>query len=182
MPPLGVRSLALLFAAACAAPGGGPVVSAPSVEVPAAAPRASPPPHAERLTACALPWTLQDVEGDHARVVVVCGNDVRRAELEPGPVTRAIEPILEPARARVCACAARLPVPAFVDLVVTTTPDDGRTSAEADEPDDELDREVATAFVACVGKVQTAITRAHAEACGTEKAIFKYPLRVDLTH
>ena len=60
-------------------------------------------------------------------------------DVEPGVMTRAIEPALEPARQRVCSCAARLPVPAFVDLVVTSLPDEGRGSVEEGELDDELE-------------------------------------------
>jgi len=177
---IAIRVLWLVACGACAAPGQGPVVHAPSVDVSVPAPRPAAAHAGEKLTACALPWTLEDVEGGQGRVVVVCGSDVRRQDLAPGAMTRAIEPILEPARARVCACAARMPVPAFVDLVVTSIPDEGSTSVEASEPDDELDREPATAFVACVGTVKTAITRAHTDICGAEKTIFKYPLRVDL--
>jgi hypothetical protein len=95
-------------------------------------------------------------------------------------MVRALEPVLEPARQRVCACAARMPVPAFVDLVVTSMPDEGRGSLETGELDDELDRDVATAFMACVGTLTAPVPKAHLEACGTEKATLVYPLRVDL--
>jgi hypothetical protein len=97
-------------------------------------------------------------------------------------MTRAIDPALEPARQRVCSCAARLPPPAFVDLVVTSMPDEGRARVEASEPDEELDAETAAAFVACVGTLSTTITRSHADTCGAERATFVYPLRVDLAH
>jgi hypothetical protein len=175
-----LRALSLLVCGACAAPGPGPVVLAPSVETPAPAPRPPAPRAGEKLAACALPWTLEDVQGGQGRVVVVCGNDVRRQDVEPGAMTRALEPILEPARERVCACAARLPVPAFVDLVVTSAPDDGHASVEEGELDDELDRNLATAFMACVGRLTTAIPRTHVEACGSDKATLVYPLRVEL--
>jgi hypothetical protein len=177
---LAIRALSLVLCAACATPGQGPVVLAPSVESTAPAPRPPAPPSVDKLAACALPWTVGDVQGGQQRVVLVCGTDVRRQDLEPGTMTRAIEPILEPARQRVCSCAARMPVPAFVDLVVTSVPEDGRASVEVDELDDELDRDLATAFMACVGKLTTAVPRTHLEACGTEKATLKYPLRVDL--
>ena len=95
-------------------------------------------------------------------------------------MTRAIEPILEPARQRVCACAGRMPVPAFVDLVVTSVPDEGRASVAVDELDDELDRDLATAFAACIGTLSATVPRGHLDACGTAKAALKYPLRVDL--
>jgi len=175
-----IRALSLVACGACAAPGQGPVVLAPSAEANASATRPPAAPAGEKLTACALPWTLEDVQGGRGRVVVVCGSDVRRQDLEPGAMTRALEPILESARQRVCSCAARLPVPAYVDLVVTSVPDDGRGSVEEGELDDELDRELATAFMACVGKLTTAVPRAHLEACGPEKATLVYPLRVDL--
>jgi len=161
------------------APAVAPVVQAPAVtsEAPArpVAPTAGP-----ELTACALPWTLEDVAGGPGRVVVVCGNDVRRQAVEPGAMTRAIDPALEPARQRVCACAARMPVPAFVDLVVTSTPDQGRARVEASEPDDELDPAVAPAFVACVGSLVTTFARLHADTCGADEATFVYPLHVEL--
>jgi hypothetical protein len=177
---LAIRALSLALCAACAAPGAGPVVLAPSVETSAPVPRPQAPPDVEKLTACALPWTLNDVGGGQARVVVVCDTEVRREDLVPGVMTRAIEPILEPARQKVCACAARMPVPAFVDLVVTSVPDEGRASVEVDEPDDELDRDVARAFMACVGKLTAVVPRAHVESCGAAKATLKYPVRVDL--
>jgi hypothetical protein len=132
------------------------------------------------MTACALPWTLEDVAGGPGRVVVVCGADVRRQDVEPGPMTRAIDPALEPARQRVCACAARMRVPAYVDLVVTSTPDDGRAKVEAGEPDEELEADVAAAFVECVGTLSTTFPRSHPDTCGAERATFVYPLRVDL--
>jgi len=172
----------LLACAACASPG--PVVSAPSTPstppnapaLPAApAPRRSP-----SLTACDQPWTLGNVEGGAGRVVVVCGSDVRRQDVEAGAMTRAIDPALGPARERVCACASRLALPAFVDLVVTSWPDEGRASVAPGELDDELDATLATPFMACIGTVKTAFARSHGDTCGAEKATFVYPLRVDL--
>jgi hypothetical protein len=156
------------------------VVRAPSVEVSNQAPRVSAPPSSNKLTACALPWTTADIEEGRARVVVVCGSDVRRQDIEPGPVARAIDPALEPARERVCACASRMPAPAFVDIEVTVVPDDGQASIKAAEPDDELDADQANAFAACIGTVKATIARSHTDACGPEKAILVYPLRVDL--
>jgi hypothetical protein len=120
------------------------------------------------------------MEGGQGRVIVACGNDVHHQDLEPGPMTRAIEPILEPARQRVCGCAAHLPVPAYVDLVVTSRLDEGTASVEEGELDDELDHDVATAFMACVGKLTAAVPRAHLEECGPAKATLTYPLHVDL--
>ena len=132
------------------------------------------------LTACALPWTLEDVAGGPGRVVVVCGSDVRRQDVEPGAMMRAIDPALEPARQRVCSCASRMPVPAFVDLVVTSSPDQGLAKVVASEPDDELDPAVAPAFVACVGSVVATFARMHADTCGTGEPTFVYPLHVEL--
>ena len=180
MASLVLRVLSLVACGACAAPGQGPVILAPAAESSAPAPRRPAPTPVEKLTACALPWTLGDVEGGQGRVVVVCGSDVRRQEVEPGVMTRAIEPVLEAARQRVCSCAAQLPVPAFVDLVVTSFPDEGRASVEEGELDDELDHDLATAFMACVGKVTAVIPRSHLDSCGPEKAVLSYPLRVDL--
>ena len=156
------------------------MVSAPSIPSNGPAAPVPAPPGPSSLTACTQPWTLGNVEGGAGRVVVVCGSDVRRQDVEPGAMTRAIDPALEPARQRVCACAARLAVPAFVDLVVTSWPDEGRASVAPGELDDELDAELATPFMACVGTVKTAFAHAHADACGAEKATFVYPLRVDL--
>jgi hypothetical protein len=173
-PPL----LVVAALTACATPG--PVVSAPSTPVKLRASPASAPRATAALTACNQPWTLENVEGGAGRVVVVCGTDVRREDVEPGAMTRAIDPALGPARERVCACASRLAVPAFVDLVVTSWPDEGRASVVPGELDDELDADLATPFMACVGTVTTAFARSHADACGAEKARFVYPLRVDL--
>jgi hypothetical protein len=178
-----LRASAFGVCAACSAPGS--VVSAPSVAPTVAAPSTEAPRGKATgsrldLTACSQKWTLEDVEGGAGRVVVVCGNDVRRQDVEPGAMTRAIDPALEPARERVCACAARMTVPAFVDLVVTSSPDEGRARVEPGELDDELDAELAAPFLACVGTVKTTFPRSHADACGADKATFVYPLRVDL--
>jgi hypothetical protein len=155
------------------------VVQAPAVvEVPSS-PRATPAPAGD-LPACALPWTIEDVAGGPGRVVVVCGNDVRRQPVLPGAMTQAIDSALEPARQRVCGCAARMPPPAYVDLVVTTSPDEGRARVEASEPDDELDPAIAPAFVACVGSLVTTFARIHADSCGADDATFVYPLHVEL--
>jgi hypothetical protein len=113
--------------------------------------------------------------------VVVCSNDVRREPIDPPAMARAIDPALEPARQRVCSCMARMPPPAFVDLVVTSTPDEGRATIEASEPDDELDPAQAAAFVACVGRISATFAQSHGAACGTEKATLVYPFRVELT-
>jgi len=155
-------------------------VRAPSTAVDLPAARPSAPRDPKMLTACALPWTLEDVEGGAGRVVVVCGSDVRRRDVEPGVMIRALDAALEPARERVCSCAGRMTVPAYVDLVVTSKPDDGQASVVASEPDDELDPALAAAFVACIGTLQMSIARSHADTCGSDKATFVYPLHVDL--
>jgi hypothetical protein len=175
----------VLVCVGCAAAGSsGPVVQAPAAatEPAPAATHAATSTSGPELTACALPWTLEDVAGGPGRVVVVCGSDVRRQAVEPGAMTRAIDPALEPARQRVCACAAKMPVPAFVDLVVTSSPDQGRARVEASEPDDELDPAVAPAFVACVGSLVATFARLHADTCGAGEATFVYPLHVELVH
>jgi hypothetical protein len=120
-------------------------------------------------------------------VIVVCGSDVRRESLSRSPALRsAIAPALEPARQRVCACAARLPPPAFVDLVVTVIPGQGRASVEANpggETDEEVDPALGAPFVACVGTVVATSPRAHpAGICdGALEGTLKFPMRVELT-
>ena len=155
-------------------------MSAPSDAVALPAPRVHAPAPSDRLTACALPWTTADVEEGRARAVVVCGTDVHRQDIEPGPIARAIDPALEPARQRVCACAGQMPAPAFVDLEVTVMPDEGRAFIKAAEPDEELDADLATAFAACIGTVKATLARSHVDACGAGKAVLVYPFRVDL--
>jgi hypothetical protein len=181
VPPLIPRLSLLLPLTACAASGPGPVVTAPALVQAAPAPRASAPRHGEMLAACALPWTLEDVEGGAGRVVAVCGGDVRRLDLEAGPMTRSIEAVLEPGRARVCACAARMAAPPYLDLVVTTSPDEGTATLEPGETDEEQDAELTAPFVACVGTVKASFPRSHADTCGQDRAVFKYPLRVELS-
>jgi hypothetical protein len=136
------------------------------------------------LDACALPWTLESVADGASSVVVACGADVRRESLSStriGP--RAIAPVLEPTRQRVCACAGRMPAPAFVDLVVTATPDEGRVSVQAGDPEDEGDPQLGPPFVACVGTVVATFAPLHAgDICPGAKAVLSYPLRVELTH
>jgi hypothetical protein len=181
VPPFLRTACLLLSLAACGAQGTGPVVTAPAAV-------ASPPPrrvvtvkNPDTITACALPWTLEDVEGGAGRVVAVCGSDVRRMDLEPGAMMRAIEVALEPGRARVCACARQMTAPPSVDLVVTSAPDEGRASVEPGEPDDEQDAELAAPFAACIGTVKVSFPRFHADTCGPDRVTFKYPLHVELT-
>jgi hypothetical protein len=178
LAPSRLLTAAVLAGVACT-PASGAIVQAPAaLEVPPIGRAPSAP--AADLTACALPWTIEDVAGGPGRVVVVCGNDVRRQAVEPGVMTQAIDSALEPARQRVCGCAARMPPPAYVDLVVTSSPDEGRARVEASEPDEELDPALAPAFVACVGSLTTTFARVHADTCGTDDATFVYPLHVEL--
>ena len=177
--PWSLRVAAALASCAACAPAAGLVVHAPAT---LEAPDASRPAvaAAQDLAACALPWTLEDVGGGPGRVVVVCGNDVRRQAVEPGAMMHAIDSALEPARQRVCTCASKMPPPAYVDLVITSHPDQGRARVEASEPDDELDPAIAPAFVACVGSLVTTFARLHADTCGSDDATFVYPLHVEL--
>ncbi len=169
------KALALgLFLFACAVPAGGAYVSAPSRSRSGAAGGATaeaagtagaqsegpryPP-------ACRQSWALEDVPAGDARVLVVCGNDIRREPIVVGAMSRAIDPGLESAHERVCTCASRMAAPQFVDLVVTAVPDEGRASVEASEPDGELDPGVASAFASCVGKIATSFPRFVGGAC-----------------
>jgi hypothetical protein len=179
VPSYAPRLAALALCAACATPGSGPVVRAPSVQ--GEAPPVHVAPRSEdKLTACALPWTLEDVTGGPGQVVVVCAGEVRREEVQPGPITRAIDPALEPARQRVCSCAERMPAPPSADLVVTSIPDDGVASVEPGELEEEVDAELGRAFFECVGKLRTRFPPTHSDACGAGKATFVYTLSVDL--
>ncbi len=176
--------LSLVAAVACGGGGADRVVSAPSVPARNAGSPASPsgPEATGVLDACAQEWTLEGAGGDQASVVVVCGTDVRRELLSrSASLGRAVAPALEPARKRVCACAERLAVPPFVDLVVTANPDRGRASVEASD-DDDLDSTLGPPFVKCIGTVETTFAPVHtAEAChGAAEATLKYPIRVQL--
>lgn len=177
--------VALCVCASCAPAQSGSVVSAPT-EPRAASAEGSQGASAAgdngALDACALPWTLESVGGGSSSVVVTCGSDVRRQSLSSSrALSRAIAPALEPARERVCACASRMPVPAFVDLVVTAMPEEGRASVQASDPEDEADAERGPPFVACVGTVVATFSPSKAsEVCPGAKAVFSYPLRVEL--
>jgi hypothetical protein len=158
------------------------VVSAPIVlaaSAPVGARVLATPPGEGALAACSRPWNLEEAEGGPGRVVVVCGNDVRREPFDPsGSMIRAISPALEPARQRVCNCAAHLQAPAYVDLVVTTVPSEGRAKIEASDPEDD---ELGPPFVSCVGHVVATFPPARPEACSDHgKVVFVYPFRVEL--
>ncbi|HLK44328.1 MAG TPA: hypothetical protein VKT18_00005, partial [Acidimicrobiales bacterium] len=102
----------LVLVAACGSTQG--LVQAPTV---GGAPK--PKGEAEGSPAsCRQSWRLEDAQASAAQVLVVCGADVRRASIEAGAMTRALDPGLDAARERVCDCAAHMALPAFVDVVV----------------------------------------------------------------
>ena len=175
--------LPLVLVVAACAPSPGPVVSAPAA--PAVGPLtgavAMPPLAPGAPAACGQSWELEDAVGGAARVIVVCGSDLRRAAVEVGPMTRALDPALDAARARVCECAARGPAPAFVDLVVTAVPRDGRASVEPGEPDASLDAQVAQRFAACVGSLGVTFPAFEDATCGDgAPAKYVYAMNVEL--
>jgi hypothetical protein len=180
--------IGLLVTTSCAATGPGAVTAPSAVSGAGQGPThaASPAPR-DDLDACAQEWTLDRAGSDPGSVIVVCGSDVRRELLSRSPALRgAIAPALEPARQRVCACAARQPPPAFVDLVVTATPGRGRATVEGSlsaEADDDVDPALGAPFVACIGTVvATFPPLPPAGVCdGALEGTLKYPLRVELT-
>jgi hypothetical protein len=129
---------------------------------------------------CGKPWRL-DVIGGDAQVVVVCANDVQRQALDSSSaIERALSPVLDPARERVCACVGRMPAPAFVDLVFTARPEEGRVTVQAGG-DDDLDPDLGPALVACIGTVVATFGPLPSEACSDAgKASFVYPVRLEL--
>lgn len=170
---------------ACGAPAGGGYVSAPSGPTgspsvaPAAAGVQGETPHSP--AACRQSWALEDVPAGDARVLVVCGNDVRREPIVVGAMSRAIDPGLESAHQRVCTCASRMATPPFVDLVVTAVPDEGRAGVETSDPEGEVDPGVASAFAACVGKIASSFAPFAGGACPSgEKTTFVYSFDVEL--
>jgi len=173
-------SVSFVACLACTGPGAGPVVSAPS----AAHAQSAAGPEArvaapEAPAACASPWKL-DFAGGDARVVVVCANDVRREAFdESSVIARSLSPALVPARDRVCDCAGRVRAPAFVDLVFTAKPEEGRVTVKAG--DEDLDPDLGPAFVACVGALVAAFAPIPSEACPSAgKASFVFPVRLGL--
>ncbi len=186
-----LASLAVGIASAACTTSGATVVSAPSVTLPpVAGPGSGRAPGARGAdrpsaaggpAACLQSWALEDAAGSAAQVLIVCGNDVRRTPVTVGPMTRALDPALEVAHERVCSCAARVPSPAFVDLVITAVPADGRASVEPSEPDAALDADVAQGFLACVGSVPVSFARFAADECGGQGATtYVYSLDVEL--
>jgi len=173
---------------ACGVPAGGAYVSAPSGSGAAggataeAAGTAGAQSDGPRYPpACRQSWALEDVPAGDARVLVVCGNDIRREPIVVGAMSRAIDPGLESAHERVCTCASRMAAPQFVDLVVTAVPDEGRAGVETSEPEGELDPGVASAFASCVGKIATSFPRFVGGACPDgAKTTFVYSFDIDL--
>ena len=180
-------ALLVLGVAACGVPAGGTYVSAPAVSsssrgpaVPALAGQAATSP-TRSPNACRDSWALEDVPAGDARMLVVCGNDVRREPIVVGAMSRAIDPGLESAHQRVCTCASRMAAPQFVDLVVTAVPEEGRAGVETSEPEGEVDPGVASAFAACVGKITASFPRFEGGGCpGAEKTTFVYSFDVEL--
>lgn len=171
---------------ACGAPAGGAYVSAPSGAATSpsseAAVAAGANGEAARSpSACRESWALEDVPAGEARVLVVCGNDVRREPIVVGAMSRAIDPGLESAHQRVCTCASRMAAPQFVDLVVTAVPEEGRAGVETSEPEGEVDPGVASAFAACIGKIAASFPSFAGGACpGGEKTTFVYSFDIEL--
>jgi hypothetical protein len=118
--------------------------------------------------------------GGEAQVVVLCPGDVQRKPLDPnGPMAAALAPALDPARDRVCSCAARMQPPPVIDLVFTAKGREGRVMVEAKDDDD---REGAAAFVGCVGTPTATFAPAAANVCPAgAPATLVYPVRVELT-
>jgi hypothetical protein len=176
--------LTLALASAACASSAGPVVSAPLVPASGpVAPGASrhPPSAPGAPTACGQSWELQDAVGHGASVIVVCGSDVRREPIAVGPMTRALDPALDLARERVCACAARGAAPGTVDLVVTAVPRDGRASVEPGEAEASLDPQVGQAFAACLGTLGVTFPAFQDAACEDGSgAKYVYALDVEL--
>ncbi len=177
-----MRSLLLVLplVVACGARSG-PVVSAPAATTSARAPASAAAAPSEGPAACGQSWALEDAAGSSAQILVVCGNDVRREPVDGGPMARALDPALQVAQQRVCSCAGRVRVPAFVDLVITASPSDGHASVEPSEPDASLDPDVAPGFLACIGSFPVAFPKFAVDACdGHGMATYVYSLNVEL--
>ena len=177
--------LPLVLALASCASSPGPIISAPAI--PGSAPHAV---SVARQTvvapgspaACGQSWELEDAVGAGARVIVVCGSDLRREPVAVGPMTRALDPALDAARERVCACAARGAAPGTVDLVVTAVPGEGRASVEPGEAEASLDPQVAQAFAGCVGSLGVTFPPFEDATCGDGARVkYVYAMDVELT-
>lgn len=103
--------------------------------------------------------------------------------LPPESIELAVLPALEPARARVCDCASRLPTPKSIDLIIKTTPDEGRATVIATERSDDFDWKLGPALVRCFDVVNASYNRWH---LGTDTnpvdghSTIAYPLHVNL--
>lgn len=137
-----------------------------------------PAPAGERPSVCAAPWAL-GVIGGEAQVVVFCPGDVQRKPLDPsGPMAAALAPALDPARDRVCSCAARMQPPPAIDLVFTAKGREGRVTVEAKDDDDP---EGGAAFADCVGTPAATFAPAAADVCPAgAPATLVYPVRLEL--
>jgi hypothetical protein len=159
----------------------GAVVSAPVGAATPAGSHGAARPEPSGAGACGQSWALEDAVGGDARVIVVCGSDLRRVPISAGAMTRALDPPLDAARERVCACASRSAPPDTVDLVVTALPGEGRATVEPGQADASLDPAVAQAFAACVGSLSTSFPPFDAHACDDgSPARYVYALSVDL--
>lgn len=160
----------------------GPVVSAPAVvSVPGARGSSPAASSSDAPAACGQSWALEDAAGGSSRILVVCGNDVRREPAAAGPMARALNPALEVAHERVCSCAQRVRAPASVDLVITAVPAEGRATVESTDPDASLDPDVAPGFLACVGSIPVSFAKFPADACeGHGATTYVYSLDVEL--
>jgi hypothetical protein len=96
-------------------------------------------------------------------------------------MTRALDPPLDAARERVCACAGRYAPPASVDLVVTAIPHEGRATVEPGQTDESLDPQAAQPFAACVGTLTSTFPPFDAHACDdASPARYVYALSIEL--
>ena len=180
MAPIAVALFVISACGACGGPQPGLVVTAPAASgVGASAGGAAYAPRADEPAACARPWKLE-AEGGDSRVVVVCKNDVQRQSLdETGEMARALFPALDPTRDRVCECTRKMHAPAFVDLVFTAKPNEGRVTVQASADDDD-DPTLGPAFIACIGTVAARFEPGPFSGCPGGAASLVYPVRLAL--
>jgi hypothetical protein len=179
-----VRAALLALCVACGgSTAGGGVVNAPLAGSDGAPGGGASGPGAsvrELPGACSSTWTPEQV-ASAGQAVVGCGNEIARADLDPGsPAVRAILAGLDAARDRICACAAKLPTPASVELTVHARPEEGRATAALTEDEDlAAQDDVMRAFVACVGTVATTFhpaPGAPTTECPAGRATYDYPI------
>jgi hypothetical protein len=160
--------LPLVLALASCASSPGPIISAPAI--PGSAPHAGT---VARQTVVAPGNPAAGGAG---------GGRVGREPVAVGPMTRALDPALDAARERVCACAARGAAPGTVDLVVTAVPGEGRASVEPGEAEASLDPQVAQAFAGCVGSLGVTFPPFEDATCGDGARVkYVYAMDVELT-